>query len=53
MKISDFLTPAHVMLDVRASDKSRLLHQLSAQAAVEARIRRRRCLDSRSPSARN
>ena len=35
MKISDFLTPSHVMLDLRASDKSRLLHQLSAQAAVE------------------
>ena len=35
MKISDFLTPSHVMLDVRASDKSRLLHQLSAKAAVE------------------
>ena len=35
MKISDFLTPSHVMLDVRANDKSRLLHQLSAQAAVE------------------
>ena len=35
MKISDFLSPAHVMLDVRASDKSRLLHQLSTQAAVE------------------
>lgn len=35
MKISDFLTSSHVMLDVRASDKSRLLHQLSAQAAVE------------------
>ena len=35
MKISDFLTPAHVMLDVRASDKGRLLHQLSTQAAAE------------------
>ena len=35
MKISDFLSPAHVMLDVRASDKSRLLHQLSTQAAAE------------------
>ena len=35
MKISDFLTPSHVMLDLRASDKSRLLQQLSAQAAVE------------------
>ncbi len=36
MKISDFLTPSHVMLDMRASDKSRLLHQLSTQAAAEA-----------------
>jgi nitrogen PTS system EIIA component len=35
MKISDFLSPANVMLDVRASDKSRLLHQLSTQAAAE------------------
>ena len=35
MKISDFLSPSHVMLDLRASDKSRLLQQLSAQAAVE------------------
>jgi PTS system nitrogen regulatory IIA component len=35
MKISDFLSLANVMLDVSASDKSRLLHQLSAQAAVE------------------
>ena len=35
MKISDFLTPSHVMLDVRGSDKSRLLHQLSTQAAAE------------------
>jgi nitrogen PTS system EIIA component len=36
MKISDFLSPANVMLDVRTSDKSRLLHQLSTQAAAEA-----------------
>ena len=35
MKISDFLSPAHVMIDVRASDKSRLLEQLSTQAAAE------------------
>lgn len=35
MKISDFLTPANVMFDVRASDKSRLLHQLSTLAAGE------------------
>ena len=35
MKISDFLLPADVMLDVRESDKSRLLRQLSAQAAAE------------------
>ena len=35
MKISDFLSPACVMFDMRASDKSRLLHQLSTQAAAE------------------
>jgi PTS system nitrogen regulatory IIA component len=35
MKISDFLSPAEVRLDVRASNKDRLLQQLSAQAAVE------------------
>ena len=35
MKISDFLSPAHVMIDVRARDKSRLLEQLSTQAAAE------------------
>ena len=33
MKISDFLTPAHVLLDVRASDKGSLLQELSAEAA--------------------
>ena len=35
MEIRDFLSPADVMLDVRASDKARLLRQLSAQAAGE------------------
>ena len=35
MKISDFLSPADVMLDVREGDKTRLLRQLSAQAAAE------------------
>jgi PTS system nitrogen regulatory IIA component len=35
MKISDFLSPADIMLDVRAKDKSRLLRQLSARAATE------------------
>ena len=35
MKIPDFLSPANVVLDVRASDKSRLLQQLSTQAASE------------------
>lgn len=34
VKISDFLSPAHVMLDVRASDKDSLLHELSALAAA-------------------
>ena len=36
MKISDFLSPADVMLDVRASDKSRLLQQLSNEVAAKA-----------------
>jgi hypothetical protein len=35
MKISDFLSPAHVMIDVRSSDKNRLLEQLSTQVAAE------------------
>jgi len=33
VKISDFLSPAYVMLDLRASDKDSLLHELSASAA--------------------
>jgi PTS system nitrogen regulatory IIA component len=36
MKISDFLSPTQVMIDVKASDKSRLLEQLSTEAAAEA-----------------
>jgi PTS system nitrogen regulatory IIA component len=36
IKISDFLSPVHVMIDVRASDKRRLLEQLSAEAATGA-----------------
>ena len=36
MKISDFLSPTQVMIDVKASDKSRLLEKLSTEAAVEA-----------------
>ena len=35
MKISDFLTPTDVALDVRESDKARLLQQLSSQAAAK------------------
>jgi PTS system nitrogen regulatory IIA component len=35
MKISDFLSPANVMLDLRASDKTQLLRQISTQAAAE------------------
>jgi len=35
MKISDFLLPANVMLDLRASNKTQLLRQLSTQAAAE------------------
>lgn len=33
MEIRDFLSPDEIMIDVRASDKTRLLQQLSAQAA--------------------
>jgi PTS system nitrogen regulatory IIA component len=33
MDIRDFLSPADIMIDVRASDKTRLLQQLAAQAA--------------------
>ena len=35
MKISDFLSPADVALDVCESDKARLLQQLSSQAAAK------------------
>ena len=35
MKISDFLVPAQIMIDVRASDKVRLLEQLSTEAAAQ------------------
>jgi PTS system nitrogen regulatory IIA component len=35
MKIRDFLSPANVVLDVRANDKNRLLQQLSIQASSE------------------
>ena len=34
MKISDFLSPDQVMIDVRATDKVRLLKQLSTEAAA-------------------
>ncbi len=36
MKISDFLSPNQVMVDVKATDKNRLLEQLSMEAAAEA-----------------
>jgi PTS system nitrogen regulatory IIA component len=36
MKISDFLSPARVTLDVKASDKARLLRELSHHVAAEA-----------------
>ncbi len=39
MQISDFLSPADVVLDVRASDKSRLLRELSVQAAAKAGLK--------------
>ena len=35
MKISDFLLPAQIMIDVKASDKGRLLEQLSTEAAAQ------------------
>jgi PTS system nitrogen regulatory IIA component len=34
MKISDFLVPTQVMIDVRANDKGRLLEELSTEAAA-------------------
>jgi nitrogen PTS system EIIA component len=36
MKISDFLSPNRVMVDVKATDKNRLLEQLSMEAAAAA-----------------
>src|SRR5262249_61730321 len=39
MKISDFLSPADVMIDVRANDKSRLLRELSDKAAARAGLK--------------
>ncbi len=36
MKISDFLVPTQVMIDVKANDKDRLLEQLSMEAAAVA-----------------
>jgi len=38
MNISDFLSPSDVTLDVRASEKSRLLLQLSIEIAAKARL---------------
>ena len=38
MNISDFLSPSDVTLDVRASEKSRLLQQLSIEIAAKARL---------------
>jgi PTS system nitrogen regulatory IIA component len=35
MKIRDVLSPTDIIIDLRASDKTRLLRQLSAQAASE------------------
>ena len=35
MKVSDFLVPAQIMIDVRANDKGRLLEQLSTEAAAQ------------------
>jgi PTS system nitrogen regulatory IIA component len=38
MKISDFLSPSNVKLDIRASDKTQLLRQLCALAATEVQL---------------
>ena len=38
MKISDLLSPADVMIDVRASNKRLLLQELSAKAAASLRV---------------
>ena len=35
MEIRDFLSSDHILLDLRASDKGRLLRELSALAASE------------------
>jgi nitrogen PTS system EIIA component len=34
MEIKDFLDPSHVMIDLRASDKARLLRELAGRAAA-------------------
>ena len=36
MKIRDVLSPTDIIIDVRASDKTRLLEQLSTQAAAKS-----------------
>jgi len=38
LKISDFLSPAEMMLDVRAKDKASLLRQLCTEAATKLRL---------------
>lgn len=38
MKISDFLTPADVIIDVRASQKQQLLQELSRKAAASLNL---------------
>ena len=40
MKISDFLSPSRVMINMRARDKCRSLEQLSTQAASEVGLAR-------------
>jgi PTS system nitrogen regulatory IIA component len=39
MKIPDLLSPADVMIDVRSSDKNRLLRELAAKAASSLKLR--------------
>jgi PTS system nitrogen regulatory IIA component len=38
MKIVDFLSPANVLFDIRSSDKSKLLADLAARAAVNVNL---------------
>jgi nitrogen PTS system EIIA component len=39
MKISDFLSPSETLLNIRASDKEKLLEQLAQKAAAKVKLR--------------